>query len=144
MVRALLSFHLTFIKEMAVSNLCMNVYGVILYNLVSFKTIWKHELTFFRKCMQLKFRVSGFLMCCFKEFLYSETFDFDDSYTPFHLLNCIHITGKLWDGRITGFNSLRLFMHQNSVGILSFLQETKPVQWLYFSSMWSAVAGSPG
>lgn len=95
MVRALLSFHLTFIKEMAVSNLCMNVYGVILYNLVSFKTIWKHELTFFRKCMQLKFRVSGFLMCCFKEFLYSETFDFDDSYTPFHLLNCIHITGKL-------------------------------------------------
>lgn len=144
MVRALLSFHLTFIKEMAVSNLCMNVYGVILYNLVSFKTIWKHELTFFRKCMQLKFRVSGFLMCCFKEFLYSETFDFDDSYTPFHLLNCIHITGKLWDGRITGFNSLSLFMHQNSVGILSFLQETKPVQWLYFSSMWSAVAGSPG
>lgn len=143
-MRALLSFHLTFIKEMAVSNLCMNVYGVILYNLVSFKTIWKHELTFFRKCMQLKFRVSGFLMCCFKEFLYSETFDFDDSYTPFHLLNCIHITGKLWDGRITGFNSLSLFMHQNSVGIPSFLQETKPVQWLYFSSMWSAVAGSPG
>lgn len=95
-------------------------------------------------CMQLKFRVSGFLMCYFKESLYSETFDFDDSYTPFHLLNCIHITGKLWDGRITGYNSLSLFMHQNSVGILSFLQETKPVQWLYFSSMWSAVARSPG